>query len=279
MSNLLSTGLVASTIHFGNFTWKGPFTTLDLIAASANSLNGALLARRPDHYKQFTVVGILLMGLLGGLGGGITRDILVNQVPSALTNPAYITLSLAFGTLGYFLAYGKGQLFREGIFQFVTAFSLVLYAIVGVQKGVSAGLPVLGCLFLGIVGPTAGRYYVDVTSGVSAKQFIQGEWFVGTALLTAIVWMAIDATGVSTWWAALGAFIVGFTFRVIALYRGWEEPLSKEPKGVIIHSDRPLLGRKLKGKSQRELRDLGLLPEDEEQAMSDPQADLGEGGE
>jgi uncharacterized membrane protein YeiH len=63
------------------------FTTIDLIAAATNSLNGALLARRPDHYKNWTVVGIIAMALLMGLGGGITRDVLVNQVPSALTTP------------------------------------------------------------------------------------------------------------------------------------------------------------------------------------------------
>ena len=48
----------------------GDFTTVDLIAASTNALNGALLARRPDHYKNWTVVGILLMALLMGLGAG-----------------------------------------------------------------------------------------------------------------------------------------------------------------------------------------------------------------
>jgi hypothetical protein len=48
-----------------------------------------------------------------------------------------------------------------------------------------------------------------------------------------------------------------------ALYYAWEEPLAKEPKGVYKHSDgRPLLGRKIAGKSQRELRDLGLVVED-----------------
>ena len=73
------------------------FTTIDLIAASTNALNGALLARRPDHYRNFTVVGILLMALLGGIGGGITRDMLVNEVPAAITNPAYITLCVGFG--------------------------------------------------------------------------------------------------------------------------------------------------------------------------------------
>ena len=121
----------------------------------------ALLARRPDHYKQFTVVGILLMALLGGLGGGITRDVLVAQIPSALTNPAYITVALISGAIGYMVAYSGGQLFREGLFQFMTSFSLPWYAIMGAYTGVKFGLPVLGCLFLGVVGPTAGRYYID----------------------------------------------------------------------------------------------------------------------
>ena len=176
------------------------FTTLDLIAASTNALNGALLARRPDHYKNFTVVGIMLMALLMGLGGGITRDILVNQVPSALTNPAYITLCVIVGAIGYHLAFAKGQLFREGLFQFMTSFSLPLYAIVGAQKGVdrrTAGGSASS--LLAVVGPTAGRWYVDVSSGVPPKQFIRGEWFVTIALLTGIVWVLCDTAGLDTW--------------------------------------------------------------------------------
>jgi uncharacterized membrane protein YeiH len=265
--------VLASSVHWGGFKWTGSFTTVDLIAASTNALNGALLARRPDHYKQFTIVGIILMAMLGGLGGGITRDVLVAQVPSALTNPAYITLALAFGLLGYFLAYGPGQLFREGLFQFMTAFSLPWYAIVGAQKGVDVGLPVLGCLLLALVGPTAGRYYIDITSGKTAKQFIRSEWFIGTALLTGSVWILVYWAGAGTWWAAGIAFAVGFTFRLLALYRGWEEPMPSEPKGVIVHKDNVLLGRKLHGKSQRELRDLGLLDEDarvDEDALAAP---------
>jgi len=254
----------ANSVAVGGFEWTGDFTTVDLIAASTNALNGALLARRPDHYKQFTIVGIILMAILGGLGGGITRDVLVGEVPSAITNPAYILLAVTFGFIGYKLAYAGGQLFREGIFQFMTAFSLPWYAIVGAQKGVNVGLPVFGCLFLAVVGPTAGRYLIDVTSGVIPKHFIRGEWFVATALLTGGVWILVYWAGASTWGAMGIAFVVGFAFRVAALYRGWEEPLPVEPGGVVIHAEkRPLLGRKLAGKSQQELRDLGLLVEDQ----------------
>jgi uncharacterized membrane protein YeiH len=192
---------------FSGFKVTGNFTTLDLIAASTNALNGALLARRPDHYRNWTVVGILLMALLMGLGGGMTRDVLINKVPRALTNPAYITFALGFGTLGYFLAYGEGQLFREGLFQFVTAFSLPFYAIVGAQAGVTPGLPVVGVLALAVIGPTAGRWYVEVSSSVPPKQFIEGEWFVTTALGTGAIWLICDAIGLGTWVCVGIAFV------------------------------------------------------------------------
>ncbi|MGZ4663483.1 MAG: trimeric intracellular cation channel family protein [Frankiaceae bacterium] len=254
--------MIASGITVGGFTWHGSFTTIDLIAATTNALNGALLARRPDHYRNFTVVGVLLMALLGGLGGGITRDILLGQVPSALTNPAYILLCLAAGIVGYRIAFAEGQLFREGLFQFMTSFSLPWYAIVGAQAGVEANIPILGSLLLAVVGPTAGRYYIDVTSGVPPKQFVRSEWFVAIAALTGAVWIACDAIGLGTWWSAGISFTIGFIVRVTALYRGWEEPLAREPAGVYRHSDgRPLLGRKLKHKSVREMRDLGLTDE------------------
>jgi uncharacterized membrane protein YeiH len=254
--------LATNSVTVGGFKWSGNFTTPDLIAASTNALNGAILARRPDHYKQFTIVGILLMAILGGIGGGVTRDVLVGQIPSALTNPAYLTLCIVFGFVGYFLAYAQGQLFREGLFQFMTSFSLPWYAIVGAQKGVSVGLPIAGCMILAVVGPTAGRFYIDVSSGVTPKQFIRGEWFVATAFMTGLIWIIVYWTGASTWVALAIAFLVGFVFRLTALYRAWEEPLPKEVKGVVIPGKgRPMLGRKLAGKSQRELRDLGLLPE------------------
>lgn len=251
---------LAISVHW--FTgWKltGSFTGIDLIAAATNALNGALLARRPDHYRGFTVVGILLMALIGGLGGGIIRDVMLGHTPSALLNPAYITLCLAAGVVGYGMAYKEGQMFREGLFQFMTSFSLPWYAIVGAQKATEAKVPVLGALLLAIVGPTAGRWIIDVSCGVPPKQFIRGEWFVAIAALTGLAWILAASLGAGEWPAAVIAFAIGFTLRVMALYRGWEEPLASEPKGVYKHRDgRPLLGRKLAGKSQRELQDLGL---------------------
>ncbi len=260
----LMMGLVALTVHFGGFDWTGSFTSLDLLAAAMSALNGALLCRRPDHFKRFTVVGVVLMALLGGLGGGITRDVLVADVPVALTNPAYITVCLAAGLVGYRITYARGQLFREGLFELVTSFSLILYAIVGAHKGVDSDLPVLGCVLLAAVTATAGRFYVDLSSGVTPKQFVRGEWFVSVSVLTSVVWIVLFALGLNTWICAGGAFAIGYAVRVLAMYRGWEEPLAQRPAGVYLHEDRPLLGSKIKGKSENELRALGLWVDESE---------------
>ena len=109
----------------------------------------------------------------------------------------------------------------------MTSFSLPWYAIAGAQKGVEVGLPILGVLALAVVGPTAGRWYVDVSSNVPPKQFVQGEWFVATAALTGFVWLVVDQLGASIAVSAGIAFMVGYGFRVTALYRTWEEPLAE----------------------------------------------------
>jgi len=256
--------ILAETVAVGGFDWTGQFTALDLAAATMSALNGALLCRRPDHFKRYTVIGVLLMALLGGLGGGITRDVLVSDVPVALTNPAYITVCLLAGALGYRITYARGQLFREGLFELVTSFSLVLYAIVGAQKGVNSGLPALGCVALAAVTATAGRCYVDLASGVTPKLFVRGEWFVSVAVLTGVVWTALESMGLNTWICAGVAFTTGYAVRVLAMYRGWEEPLAQGPAGVYLHEDRPMLGKKIKGQSESELRALGLWVDEPE---------------
>jgi uncharacterized membrane protein YeiH len=66
----------------------------------------------------------------------------------------------------------------------MTSFSLTWFAIVGAQAGVHKHIPMIGCVLLATISPTAGRWLVDISSGVTPKQFIRGEWFSTIAALT-----------------------------------------------------------------------------------------------
>ena len=198
--------------------------------------------QRPDHYRGsfFTVVGIIALAFFGGIGGGVTRDVLLNVDPAALTDAGYIVLCFLAGILGLLIAFGEGQKFRETLYQFFTAFSLPWFEVVGVQKGLEAERSLLGVVFLGVAGPTAGRFLIDVTCGVSAKQFVQGEWFVGAAVLTSFAYYflrarAYDGVGLSLSFTAatLLAFVIGFVFRLAAIWFGWEEPMPRVPDKLL----------------------------------------------
>ena len=213
------------------------FTILDLLAASTNAFNGALLARSRSHYRNYTNIGIILMAFLGGIGGGVSRDVLLNKIPAAFTNPLYVVFCVIAGILALQIHYRAGQAFRKGLLQLMAAFSLPWYAAVGCDAALRAQLPYLAAIVIGVVGPTAGRYFIDITSGVTPAHFVRGEWFVGTAILTSVVYCICHASGLTIVPASLVSFIVGFTFRITALSKGWEEPepadqpnLPPEPK-------------------------------------------------
>jgi uncharacterized membrane protein YeiH len=206
-------------------TWTvGSFVAIDLIAATTNAFNGAILAHRRDHRKAWTTIGILLIAVIGGIGGGVVRDVLLNDLPSALTDPRYLILCLLAAMLALRVTRDRSHEQVRRIFDFMAAFSLPWYAIIGAQKALAADLPLVAVILIGIVGPTAGRYFIDLTSGVTPQQFTRGEWFVGTAVLTVVAYIVLDALGLSVWPATILAWLVGFGFRSASLHWKWEEP-------------------------------------------------------
>jgi uncharacterized membrane protein YeiH len=215
-------------VTFGGWRWVGNETLIDLVAAATNALNGALLARRRNGNKQFTIVGIILMTVLAGVTGSIIRDVLLNAVPVALTNPAYLTVCVLAGFLGYRVAY-RGARFRGGWLRVMTAFSLPWYAVAGAQRAADHGLPAAGIVAGATVAATAGLYVVDSSSGVTPTLVVRGEWLVGTAVLSGAAWIPCDAAGLGTWGAALVAVAVGIGFRLLATRRHCEEPLPSGP--------------------------------------------------
>ncbi len=205
------------------------FVIVDLIAATTNAFNGALLARRPNHYRNYTIVGIILIAVIGGIAGGVARDVLLNYVPSAFENPYYIILSVVAALLALFTISRAEKKLLDRLFKFMAAFSLPWYAAVGVNRALTTpDVTVVAAIVIGVIAPTAGRFMIDIISKVTPKQFIKGEWFVGTAILASVVYVICYFAGLSLVPATLISFAVGFSFRIAALSFRWEEP---EPSG------------------------------------------------
>src|SRR5271168_4525542 len=76
------------------------FPHVDMFSAGINALYGVLVARQPSHNRGYTAAGLLIMAFFGGIGGGVTRDVLLNEVPAPLKDPMYLLVCLLMGLLG-----------------------------------------------------------------------------------------------------------------------------------------------------------------------------------
>jgi uncharacterized membrane protein YeiH len=227
---------------------------ISLIAATTNAFNGVLLARRPDHYRHFTFIGVIILGYIGGIGGGIVRDVLVNKVPTPLQNPWFLVFCLAAATAALLVDYYSEMRFKDGLFQFMTAFSLPWYAIVGVQAALSANLGYFAAVIIGVIATTAGRWIIDSACLVIPKQLVRGEFFVTAAVLTGIAYLVCNQwLGWSAIPSTVIAFFVGFGFRLLSQYMGWEEWEPWEPSPLTEgEKARKTLGEGLSAEFKRD---------------------------
>ena len=219
-----------------------PFDTMgiiSLIAATTNAFNGALLARRPSHYRHFTVGGVIILGYVGGIGGGVMRDVLVNKVPSPLVNPWYLFACFAAASVAVAVTYYTAVKFQDGLFQFMTAFSLPWYAIVGAQTAVDAHLGYFAAVIIGVIATTGGRLIIDLCCNDTPKQLVRSHFFVTTAALTAALYLVLhEALGWSALAATALAFFFGFLFRLASQALDWTEWEPWEPVDLLTGEKR-----------------------------------------
>ena len=82
-------------------------TALDLVGVFFFAVSGALLAAR----KDFDLVGSVALALLAGLGGGITRDIVLDRgLPASLQDPIYLAPPVLVSLLVYVKAIHPNRL-------------------------------------------------------------------------------------------------------------------------------------------------------------------------
>ena len=213
------------------------FPNVDLFSAGVNALYGVLVARNPSHNRGYTVVGLLIMAFFGGIGGGVTRDVLLNDIPSPFRNPIYLLVCVLMGLLGlaiYRWADSKEEQFRTRTLAFFKSFTLPWFAILGAHKALEHDLGIFAAIVVGLIATTAGGVLIDLFSGVTPEVVRPAEHLVTTAVLASSVYavVAVQARGsLAFFHITLIAVVVAFVFRVFAVRGHWKQivPLDAAP--------------------------------------------------
>ena len=103
---------------------KPLFILSDSLGLVSFSISGALIALQ----HNFNLAGVLSIALLTAVGGGITRDVIINEVPFVLKTGFYGTVSLLIGFVIYLFNYYNILTFLSITLLFIFSFALRLIA-------------------------------------------------------------------------------------------------------------------------------------------------------
>lgn len=171
--------------------------------------------------RNTPIFGTLFAGLLMGLGGGMTRDVLLGLEPVAIAQWFYIPAILAAALFGALFFY---NLVTQQIPNLVIdGIALGLLISIGAQKAMSHGAPFFSIILCGVFTASVGGMIVDVLTKHRATVVSQAHWF-ASALTVGTVCYWVVSLYVSPYFGVVTAVVVTTLLRVFSVTKNWPSP-------------------------------------------------------
>ncbi len=193
----------------------------DLLAIGIGGLQGAMFAAQ-FRDRRLDLLGVAIIGIAAGFGGGLIRDLLLNEVPVALQQNWYLIVATGAALLGMLLE----RLFsRLGtVITVLDALTIGLYCAIGTTKALSLGLPAIPSVFVGVVAAVGGSILRDMLLNLPIALMHVGSLYAVAAVAGASTLVTLLALGVPVFIAATICVIVTFGVRVLAVLFRWSLP-------------------------------------------------------
>jgi uncharacterized membrane protein YeiH len=193
----------------------------NLLAVGIGSLQGALFAAQ-FRDRRLDLLGVAIIGIATGFGGGVLRDLLLNEVPRALLSNWYLPVATASALIGMLLQ----RIFTriQPLITALDALTIGLFGTIGTTAALAAGLPAIPAVFVGSLSAVGGSILRDLLLSVPIALMQVGSLYAVAALVGAISLVALVALGVPAIFAAVACVALTFVVRVLAVLFHWTLP-------------------------------------------------------
>ncbi len=193
---------------------------LDLTGVFAFAVNGALTALR---VARLDIVGVVTLGMITALGGGILRDVLIDDLPPATFNDwRYLAVAATGGLIAFVAGRHLDRLATP--ITVLDAAGLSLFAVTGAGKAVQLGLGPTQAVILGAVTGVGGGTLRDVLVRQIPSVLSSGLYAIPALLgaATIVVFIGLDVRGPAT---LVAAAALCFGIRMIGVHFDLNAPL------------------------------------------------------
>ncbi|QMT31593.1 trimeric intracellular cation channel family protein [Alysiella filiformis] len=197
---------------------------LDMIGVFACTVAATVLAKRCN----MDMFGAWIVSLIGSVGGGTLRDLLLNRHPIFwLHDLNYLYVILLVSTLVQIFYHTVERLDRA--MRWFDALGLAAFTVIGVQAAVSFHMSPPIVMLMGAFTAMIGGVLRDIICQQIPLVF-QKEIYTTASVLGSAYYLLLLHWGVSEWLNSLSTLVLIFSIRMLAVYRGWNLPNLTLPK-------------------------------------------------
>lgn len=196
------------------------FYVADLLGVAVFAISGTLLAFR-KHMDGF---GVVVLASLTAIGGGTTRDLILDVPVFWLHDPTYfiVILSAALVTI-IWLRYKTHIPVNRLLF--ADALGIAFFTVLGAERALNAGVSSFTAIILGTMTAVFGGMLRDVVAR-DVPMVLKSELYATTCIAGACAFVLLYPYSQTL--AMIVALILTFSLRMSALRFGWSLPVFKE---------------------------------------------------
>lgn len=157
----------------------------DLLGVAVFAVSGALAAVR----KRLDLLGVVVIAMVTAIGGGTTRDLLLDRAVFWATQPRYLYVIISAALLTVLWT----RRFRppDRALAVADALGLALFAISGAQIAERAGLPGIVCVIMGTITGVAGGVIRDVLTTEIPMVIRRGQIYATAAIVGIVAYVVL----------------------------------------------------------------------------------------
>jgi uncharacterized membrane protein YeiH len=196
----------------------------EIVGTLAFALSGLIEAAR----KKLDLVGMAMVSGLAAFGGGTLRDVLLDRRPFFwFENDIWVWIIIAI-CLGSLLFMRSRHLEpTERAMQWPDAIGLGAFTAGGTQLALSAGVPAVISVIMGVLTATFGGVLRDIVVNEIPKAFSDHIPYAVIAFTGGWVVVGLGALNVEAFIAVAVGAVFTIALRVAALLFGWRLPIWK----------------------------------------------------
>jgi uncharacterized membrane protein YeiH len=194
---------------------------IDLIGVAVFAVSGALAAGR----KHLDLLGVVVIAMVTAIGGGTTRDLLLDRPVFWTTQPRYLWVIV--GAALFTVLWTRRLRPPERALGIADALGLALFSMSGAQIAESLDMPGIVCVIMGTITGVAGGMIRDVLTTEIPMVIRRGQIYATAAIAGITLYLALRtwAPGIDVSHAAIAGMVLTAGLRILAITRGIELPV------------------------------------------------------